>query len=222
MRQQKHTISRSIKVRIMSEVDYWLDAWNAEIAKQEEQTDVAKSEWKAAGRATKANPNKEDDKWWLENGRKMFQNWVAWRAGGWSMFEINGIPAVEVNVNPIWNNIPVQMHIDRVMVTPEGELVVLDIKTGARTPTSDMQLAFYAAGMEEMLGIRPKWGAYWMAREGIVSEMIDLDNFPKEYVIDIVTKFDAARKAGIFIPNFGHCMMCNIKDKCKYKTKEGK
>jgi hypothetical protein len=201
---------------------YWKKAWLKQYSEQFERYGIEDSKWKAAGRVTKANPNKEDGKWWEANGEKMVDNWIAWRNGqsGWVLWDYNGTPAVELSVNPVWNDVQVQMHIDRVMVTPDGELVVLDIKTGSRTPTSDLQLAFYAAGMEEVLGVRPKWGAYWMAREGITSQLIDLDNFPKEYIVDIVSQFDTARKSGIFIPNFSHCVMCNLKDKCKYKNGE--
>jgi hypothetical protein len=201
---------------------FWDEAWNRLKDKQLSDTGIDSSNWKAAGRATKANPNKEDGDWWNINGAKMVDRWIEWRSGanGWQMFEINGTPAIEIGITPIWNDVPVQMHIDRVMVTPDGELVVLDIKTGSRTPSSDLQLAFYAAGMEEVLGVRPKWGAYWMGRDGVVSEMIDLDKYPKEIIIDIVTQFDKARRESIFIPNFSHCVMCNLKDKCKYKDKE--
>ena len=201
---------------------YWEAAWAAQQAEQVAKTGIDQALWRAAGRATKANPDKEDGKWWSLEGAKMVDNWIAWRNGvnGWTMWEHNGVPAVELALNPVWNDVPVQMHLDRVMVNPDGELVVLDIKTGARTPSSDLQLAFYAAGMEEMLGVRPRWGAYWMARTGITGEMVDLDKFPKEYVIDIVSQFDKARKSGIFIPNFSHCIMCQLKDKCKYKNGE--
>lgn len=201
---------------------YWLPAWETQVAEQSKKTGVDQAEWKAAGRATKANPDKENGVWWQENGEGMVDNWIKWREGnnGWEIFTLHGKPAIELGITPIWNDVPVQMHIDRVMVNPDGELVVLDIKTGSRTPTSDLQLAFYAAGMESVLGIRPKWGTYWMAREGTTSGLIDLDLFPTEWVIDIVTKFDNARKSGIFLPNFSHCMMCNFKSECKYK--EGK
>jgi len=204
--------------------DYFIDAWNKQVSDQSKKTDVDQSEWRAAGRVSKANPNKEDGNWWLTNGAKMFDNWVAFRNGsnGWRLWEHNGVPAIEIGMTPIWNDVPVQMHLDRVMVNPDGELVVLDIKTGSRTPTSDLQLAFYAAGMEEMLGVRPRWGAYWMAREGIVSEMIDLDKYTKEDIISIVTQFDTARKQSIFLPNFSHCVMCNLKTKCKWKNGEKK
>ena len=194
--------------------------WAAQQAEQLTKTGIDQALWRASGRATKANPNKEDGDWWNENGSMMVDQWIKWRNGvnGWTMWQHNGIPAVELALNPIWHDVPVQMHLDRVMVNPDGELVVLDIKTGARTPSSDLQLAFYAAGMEEILGVRPKWGAYWMGRTGITTEMVDLDLFPKEYIMEIVSKFDRARKDGIFIPNFSHCVMCQLKDKCKYKT----
>ena len=202
--------------------EYWRIAWENQQQEQLKKTGVDQALWKAAGRATKANPNKEDGEWWNANGPAMVQRWIDWREGhhGWRIYEHMGTPAIELGINPIWNDVPVQMHIDRVMVNPDGELVVVDIKTGSRTPTSDLQLAFYAAGMESVLGIRPKWGTYWMAREGTTSELIDLDKFPTEWVIDIVTKFDKARKEGIFVPNFSHCVMCGFKTTCKYK--EGK
>ena len=201
---------------------YWEAAWAAQQAEQLTKTGVNQAQWKASGRATKANPNKEDGDWWNTNGSEMVDSWITWRNGTHplTMWEVQpGVPAIELALTPIWNDIPVQMHIDRVMINPDGELIVLDIKTGVRTPSSDLQLAFYAAGMEEMLGIRPRYGAYWMARSGQTSELIDLDYFSKDDIIEIVTKFDQARKAELFIPNLNHCIMCNVKDQCKYKRK---
>ena len=201
---------------------YWEEAWAEQKTVQFTKTGIPESDWKAAGRATKANPNKEDGNWWTQAGSDMVDSWIAWRNGShpWVLWEPTpGQPAIELGLTPIWNDVPVQMHIDRVMVNPDGELVVLDIKTGARTPSSDMQLAFYAAGIEEIFGIRPRYGAYWMGRSGAVNELIDLDHLPKEAIIDIVTKFDSARKQELFLPNFSHCVMCSVVDKCKWKTK---
>jgi hypothetical protein len=73
--------------------------------------------------------------------------------------------------------------------------------------------------MEEMFGIRPRYGAYWMGRTGQTDELIDLDYISKEDIIEIVTKFDTARRAELFMPNLNHCVMCNVKDECKYKRK---
>lgn len=201
---------------------YWEVAWAAQQQEQLTKTGVDQAQWRASGRATKVNPNKEDGDWWNVNGSAMVDSWIAWRNGTHPLILWEpqpGVPAIELALTPIWNDIPVQMHIDRVMINEDGELIVVDIKTGARTPSSDLQLAFYAAGMEEMLGIRPRYGAYWMGRTGQTDELIDLDYISKEDIIDIVTKFDTARKAELFIPNLNHCVMCNVKNECKYKRK---
>ena len=201
---------------------YWDAAWAAQQQEQLTKTGVDQAQWRASGRATKANPNKEDGDWWNVNGSAMVDSWIAWRNGTHPLVLWEpqpGVPAIELALTPIWNDIPVQMHIDRVMINEDGELIVVDIKTGARTPSSDLQLAFYAAGMEEMFGIRPRYGAYWMGRTGQTDELIDLDYIKKEDIIDIVTKFDTARKAELFMPNLNHCIMCNVKNECKYKRK---
>ena len=201
---------------------YWEAAWAAQQEEQLTKTGVDQAQWRASGRATKANPNKEDGDWWNVNGSAMVDSWIAWRNGTHPLVLWEpqpGVPAIELALTPIWNDIPVQMHIDRVMINEDGELIVVDIKTGARTPSSDLQLAFYAAGMEEMFGIRPRYGAYWMGRTGQTDELIDLDYISKDDIIDIVTKFDTARKAELFMPNLNHCVMCNVKNECKYKRK---
>jgi hypothetical protein len=202
--------------------DYWEQAWSQTIAEQSAKTTVDQAKWKASGRVTKANPNKEDGTWWQTNGPKMLESWITWRNAEhpWVLWEPSpGQPAIELGLTPVWNDVPVQMHIDRVMVNPDGELVVIDLKTGARTPMSDLQLAFYAAGMEAIFGIRPTYGAYWMARSGGIKELVDLSVYSTDTIIELVTKFDAARKAEIFLPNLSHCIMCSVRSECKWNKK---
>jgi len=198
---------------------YWDEAWTRLQEEQLKKKNVAKSEWKAAGRVSKANPNKEDGDWWTVNGSTMVDSWINWRKNAaWKIWEVTpGVPAIELGITPIWNDVPVQMHLDRVMITPDGELVVLDIKTGSRTPSSDLQLGFYAAGMESVLGIRPQYGAYWMARDGGIGEMINLDKYTVDSISDMVTKYDTARRQEIFLPNLNHCVMCGLVKDCKWK-----
>lgn len=198
--------------------EVWQTTWNRLREAQRASTGQEEVLWRSAGRATKANPDKENGAWWVLAGRDMLQNWVSWRTGshGWKLWEHNGIPAIELALNPQMAGVTVQMHIDRVMVTPDGELVILDLKTGSRTPSSDLQLAFYAAGLDKMLGVRPKYGTYWMAREGTTSPLVDLDFYTTEMVEELVGEFDRARQAHLFMPNFNHCKMCDLTDKCKW------
>lgn len=201
---------------------YWEEAWQYQINERLIESGINQEEWKASGRKTKANPNKEDGIWWQNNGPEMVDRWIAWRNGEhpYKIWEpIQGRPAIELGVTPIWNNVAVQMHIDRVMVNEDGELLIVDLKTGSRNPSSDLQLAFYAAGIEATFGIRPKWGAYWMGRTGGIKELVDLDNYTTDMIVELVTKFDTARKADIFLPNLNHCVMCSFKDNCKWNKK---
>jgi hypothetical protein len=202
----------------------WKDTWDRVKGAQIASTGQESALWRTAGRATKAHPNKEDESWWIENGREMLDSWVKFRTSGldWSIWEApGGIPAIEIVMTPDIGGVPVQMAIDRVMVTPSGELVVVDLKTGQRTPSSDLQLAIYAVGMEKTFGIRPQYGTYWMARQGATSSLIDLDFYTTEMIEQIVTGFDKARKDGLFLPNYSHCVMCGFKKQCQW-NKEGK
>ncbi len=174
--------------------------------------------WRAGGRATKAFPNKENDDWWLANGPSLVQNWIDWRKGsGWSIFEIDGRPAIELGFDfEVGGEFAIKMFIDRLMVNEHGELVVVDLKSGSSTPKSALQLALYAYGCEKILGIRPKWGTFWKARDGGTTPLMDLDTLPSEKVEYIVSGFDKLRKSGIFIPNLDECGWCGFKDICEW------
>lgn len=202
----------------------WKDTWEQVKTAHSASTGQEEALWRKAGRSSKANPEGEDETWWYQAGREMLDSWVKFRTGelGWKIWEApNGIPAIEIGMTPYIGGIPVQMGIDRVMVTPDGELVVVDLKTGQRTPSSDLQLALYAVGMELTFGIRPKYGTYWMARKGITSPLIDLDFYTKEMIEKIVVQFDTARKSALFLPNYAHCGMCGFRQQCEW-NKEGK
>lgn len=176
------------------------------------------SGWRAGGRVSKAWPEKENDDWWMANGPSMVDNWVKWRNGcGWSLFELNGRPAIELGIDfEVDGEYAVKMFIDRLMVNEHGELVVVDLKSGSSSPKSDLQLAMYAYGCEKILGVRPKWGTFWKAREGTTTPLVDLDAFPSEKVEFIVSGFDKLRKSGIFLPNLDECGYCGFKNICEW------
>lgn len=198
----------------------WDEQWNSSVvAKGFTAADV-----RSGGRATKANPDKENADWWLENGPKFVESWVDFRDGsGWSIALVNGQPAIELGLTVELGGLPVQMHIDRIMVMGDGELTpdnfaIVDLKTGSQQPKSDLQLAFYAAGLEKALGWRPRWGGYWMARTGTLGFLADLDDYPLSMVEDLVGKFKIARDHSVFLPNMNHCHMCSVLEFCKYRN----
>jgi putative RecB family exonuclease len=200
--------------------DLWLEAWERLVTRQVTNSKQEPTQWRAGGRATKANPDKENGDWWAHHGAGMVQNWIDWReqAHGLQLWVTpEGIPAIELALNIELEGVPVKMALDRVMVTQAGDIIVVDLKTGATTPSSSFQLGTYAVGMELTFGIRPKYGTYWAAREGATTELIDLDKWTVERVGSIVKMFDNARREGIFVPNFDHCRMCNFTSVCKYQ-----
>jgi putative RecB family exonuclease len=203
--------------------DLWLDAWERLTTRQIASTGQETALWRAGGRATKDNPDKENGDWWAQQGAQMVQNWIDWReqSHGLQLWVTpQGIPAIELALNVELEGVPVKMALDRLMVNQSGDLIVVDLKTGKNTPSSSFQLGMYAVGMELTFGIRPKYGTYWAARDGVTTELIELDQWTIERAGSIVKMFDNARKAGIFVPNFDHCKMCNFTNVCKYQNGE--
>src|ERR1044072_2211359 len=97
-----------------------------------------------------------------------------------------GTPRERSATSPI-GGVTVKGYVDRVFHAPPFEtverqqLVIVDLKTGSRTPDSDLPLRFYACLIEAALGIRPQFGGYYKARDGQVKlPLVDLDHFSVE------------------------------------------
>ena len=193
----------------------WAKAWSDET----KELDFTKA--RVAGRATIANPNKEDANWWYANGSKWVDNYILWRKNNpdWKIWTTpQGVKAIELELNPEIAGVPVKMFIDRVFEV-NGQLVIVDLKTSSRRPVSDLQLGFYKVGIEMMLGVKVNLGNYWMSRESGTGEMIDLSRYTQDTLEYFVDGFDKARKAGIFLPNLQSCNFCGLTEHCQF-TKE--
>ena len=191
---------------------YWHDAWIKEI----DGFDFTKA--RTAGRATKANPNKEDGTWWYEQGSKWVDDYITWRKNNpsWKIWTTpQGAKAIELELNPIIAGVPVKMFIDRIFEV-DGKLVIVDLKTSRTRPQSDLQLGFYKVGVEQMLGVEVNLGNYWMSRESGTGEMIDLSRYTLDTLEYFVDGFDKARKAGIFLPNLQSCNFCGLTEHCQF------
>jgi hypothetical protein len=195
--------------------------WDEEFAATQAETTVPPEQWAAASRG------KEDEEWWLKSGPRMLAQWAAWHTpdNPWQVWRTpEGQPAVELELNLMLGGVPVKMIIDRVLENQQGDLMVCDIKTGSSMPKHNLQLAFYAAGLDQMFGVRPRWGAYWMGRSGSTSPLVDLTHLSTDKIVDIVVKFEKARHQQVFLPNLSSCSMCGVKNACHWAgmTMEGK
>jgi hypothetical protein len=197
----------------------WSTAWDLS------KGDVDLANARVGGRATKANPNKEDVNFWQSAGPRWVEGYIAWRKTNpdWKIWTApDGNPGIELALTPVVNDVPVKMIIDRVFEV-NGELVIVDLKTSQNTPTSSLQLGFYKLGLEQQFGIEVKWGTYYMSRGNNISEMVDLSEYTYEKMEYLIMQFDAARKAAIFLPNTNSCQyMCGLTEYCQFSIKKDK
>jgi putative RecB family exonuclease len=198
--------------------ELWDKAW----AQESEGKDLTNA--RVGGRATKANPNKEDVNFWQATGPQWVQAYIDWRKANpdWKLWKTpQGTPAIELAMLPDFAGVPVKMILDRVFEV-NGELVIVDLKTSQQTPTNTLQLGFYKVGMLKTFGIDVKWGTYWMARQHGVSPLVSLEKYTEDKLEYLVSGFDKARKAGIFLPNTNNCQYkCGLTDFCTFSTKIG-
>lgn len=175
-----------------------------------------RSKWAMGGRANA----KEGEEWWQVQAPKMV---IAWRKWMWedesqtlAIWELpNGQPAIELEVMTLFGGVPVKMAIDRVLEDVNtGELIVVDIKAGSREPASSFQTAQYGEAVRRTIGVEARWGAYWMARKGTLTQPKDLrpliglldDRFAKARVMVDNEVFLAV--PGMF------CGSCSVKEYC--------
>ena len=198
--------------------ELWAKAWAQELG------DKDLTNARVGGRATKANPQKEDVNFWQATGPQWVQAYIDWRKANpdWKLWKTpQGIPAIELAMLPEFAGVPVKMILDRVFEV-NGELVIVDLKTSQQTPTNTLQLGFYKVGILKTFGIDVKWGTYWMARQHGVSPLVSLEKYTEDKLEYLVAGFDKARKAGVFLPNTNNCQYkCGLTDYCTFSTKIG-
>lgn len=194
----------------------WDAAFLDEIAAVEEKTGSNPVDWRVGGRATKQYPDKENKLWWDDNGYEMFKNFVtAYDNNKWQIWTTpQGVPAIELGMLCNFGDIPVKAYAD--LVFQEGdELAVVDLKTGANTPESSMQLGVYASCIEMTFGIRPTKGYYYSARSAMLEPSYGIERWTIPVLTELFTQFDKALDAEIFLPNVGmNCRTCGVKDYC--------
>lgn len=190
------------------------DAWDAEIEKRRtDSPSYAIEDYVVTGRAP-APYGKRNLQWWQDNGHTLVDNWLAWRRKTrWDIWETpDGHRAIELELNVNLDVVGlVKMFIDRIFVTPTGEIVVVDIKTG-RTPETAEQLGLYSTGVELTWGpaYRPTWGFFWDAHKGEHGTPQLLDRYTPEFFRNAYTEAAAGINAGCFMAKPAN----NCKDWC--------
>jgi RecB family exonuclease len=183
------------------------------IVKEEELTGIDRSEFRHTGRKSKDWPDKWGYLYWLSYGPEWVNAWHQWCA--MTPWRFATSHPVEYQFEIELGDTKVRGAIDRIMENADGDLVVVDIKTSAQQPKSPEQLGLYACAVELDMGVRPKYGAFWMARDGGTGPVFDLDRFSLDYM---TTRYRTVRNQmtrGEFLPNPEmHCSYCSVKKHC--------
>lgn len=187
------------------------------VEEEERKTGIPRTDWIRGGRVSKEYPDKESEAWWLFHLPLMAQSYQAWRdSTKWVLWEPStSVLAIELEMTTRLGGVTLKAHADRGFVLPSGELAVVDLKTGSRKPESTLQLGVYATAIQMNYGVRPKWGYYYMARQGKHIGPYDLDKYTPSRLEELYRQFRLGVENGVFIPNVGnHCKTCGVARFC--------
>lgn len=178
---------------------------------------------RAGGKPTKDRPFGEDATWWKQNAPAYIQSWITWRQAnpGLHILQMeDGSPAIELKVSAQIQvdedeSVELRGYIDRVFIDENTrKLLIVDLKTGKMTPDA-LQLAFYRRALKATYGLDAQHGAYWMARDGKLSSIENLEGFTDEVVDYWVTTTFAGVRNEIFLPNVSRlCGTCGVRKHC--------
>jgi hypothetical protein len=211
----------------------WQAYWDEALQEAKERhPEFSEDDYYRSGRASKANPDKEDAKWWAENGPIFVERWTAWReSSGLRIAEFPGaegeaVPGIELEV---WASRPgltdeqaltpplsVRSIIDRVFVDADDSLLIVDLKTGSHTAAWPLQMALNNLCLRDTYGVSAKWAGFWKARTGGVDKWFDLDIYTDDMLWDWVAKAKAIRDQQLFIPNMTNLCTsaCGVRQWC--------
>ena len=195
-------------------IDGDTDGFNAQERFEDALEDAIANSRAADGFDWRSSRGQEKD-WWLEDGPRQVQGWIDWRnSSGYRPLQLGDTYAIEARVQADIGGISVLGYIDRLEVNPDGELVILDLKSGSRKPSHKLQLQFYRLLIERSLGLQSTLGGYFMTRK---AELVGPDPIPDTSTLDrLVAGFVRARELDIYVPNPAGtlCGVCGVQRAC--------
>lgn len=202
-------------------------AFSKAIEEERNKSGYAPEQWQSAGRA-----NDQGEAYWLENGPGYARNFIDWYE---SRPDVNvwiapdGRPAIELDMTADFGGSMVRGVVDLVLAIGDRNpaLVVTDIKSGSTKPSSARQLAIGASLVEATFGVRPRYGAFFMARgtgtnkDLFFQQPVEL-RFPEHSIPYLGGEFrmmDFAANNGIFPahPSYDNCRRCPVAYACTEK-----
>lgn len=195
--------------------------FNAEVMERELESSIPVSEWTTAGKPTKDRPNGEGYDWWLENGPKFAKAWADWRTSHEDEYELwydpEGRPGIELPMRVKFGRETVKAFPDRVYRRiRDGRLIVVDLKSGSRSPEDALQINIYRACLElQYPGVKTAMGYFFHARKGEMIPAHGPSKYNLDVIVNLIESFGRALRGGELLPNPGwHCGKCSVKEFC--------
>lgn len=186
-------------------------------AEEDAGVEIVASGKRLASHGLTGGPNKKDKVWWLQEGPRMFRDYVAWRRlARWELPLLpDGRPAVEVPIDVEMGGRPQVGYIDRVFIRPDGEVVILDLKFG-NEPAGRLQLGVYRVGLLRKHGIEANVGVLFMGPKGELTQPTDLTHYDEAWMDAQFAQAWRGIQAGVFLPNVTSlCRGCAVRDWCR-------
>lgn len=194
--------------------------------------EVFKRSWRAE--IAKADARVPDRSTWLVGGRKKVQDDLVDRYNGGLQqvadyiaynhqddnlrpYELpDGSIAAEVGFEVEFRGITVRGYIDVIMQDVNtGELLVRDIKTGAKVPVVPFQLIVYRMAVNNIFGEDVRWGDFFMTRDAKPTPPIDLTTLDQDLIEKWFLRQVEIEERRLFLPNPGDaCRTCGVAPHC--------
>lgn len=187
--------------------------WAVEIDKATE-AEPDRSKWLVGGRK-KVSTDLLDR---YEGGFEQVANYITYNLEDTSLQPYlmpDGEVAAEVGFDIEFQGITVRGYIDILMQdTRTGEVLIRDIKSGAKVPLVPFQLIVYRKALAE-LGIEANWGDFFMTRDGHPTRAIDLTTVDNEWIEKWFVRQVEIEEQGLYLPNPGDaCRTCGVAPHC--------
>lgn len=183
-------------------------------------THPSETEWLRGGRKTRNEDisqrrelGAEQVRWYTRWARE--QPWRSWRLP--DPYSDPGPYAAEVSFLVRYGRVAVRGIADDVWEYPDGRLVVVDYKTGTRTPESDAQLGLYAVALSDIFGVKIDSAGYLMVRDKKLVPA-DLSRYDRAWMADTYGRTVDLMRAGEYPARPGSCYTCTVKRHCEFAS----
>jgi hypothetical protein len=202
----------------------WAEHLVSAIEVEEFHSGVPLSKWRISGRKTAAAPNKEDPDHWINVlGPGLMEQYETWQYTN-NLAIVQDLPpdadgrttGIEYRLAFRVGTVDMVAYVDRIMRDADGNIGVVDIKTGARKQRT-AQLPTYIIGLQKT-GIPATWGTLYYARKGEHDKPRFYTAWTEHRLTMLYEQAEAMRKQGFYLPSPSEdCSWCSVRDHCDFK-----